>query len=195
MSETTASDKASDLSDWLATPTPGIVLLSFRSQIVFQELIDNVRAAVPERPSHIIVYDPAHPDAPAGTATAVSEQCRKFSATGTPFIFLRPVTGSLDDKEKANCTEFWKNLNFQRETLGALPAQIILCLDEVQRPFAYSYAKDLISWCAPRFSFRISPQPPGATATPSPTPINPVISPISPYPTSPGAPFIPSGLP
>ena len=153
MSADTLSDDPSALADWLATPTPGISLLAFRSQITFQQVIDEVRAALPQHPPHIVVYDPARPDAEAGTAAAVVGRCRELATGETPAIILRPVTGSLDAEEKENATTFWKSLNYQRETLGGLPAQIVLCLDEVQKPYAYAYAKDLISWCAPRFSF------------------------------------------
>ncbi len=147
------SDDASSLADWLATPTPGIALLSFRSQLTLQEVITQVREMLPQRPPHIVIYDPARPDAEGGNAAAVAGKCRELVTPDFPSIFLRPVSSPPGGEGNENTATFWKNLNFQRETLGALPAQIVLCLDEAQLPYAYAYAKDLISWCAPQFLF------------------------------------------
>jgi hypothetical protein len=68
-----------------------------------------------------------------------------------PVIALRPEPGA-DPKSPALAT-FWKVVNGQRETLGHLNAIVLICLDDAHTSAAYHHARDLISWCAPKFEF------------------------------------------
>ena len=46
---------------------------------------------------------------------------------------------------------FWKDLNYRREALGALDAQILLCVDPWHYGLLVNQALDLLSWIMPKF--------------------------------------------
>ena len=69
----------------------------------------------------------------------------------TPLLFLR--LSALPDaaKDGPASAEFWKDLNFRREALGALEAQILLCVDPWHHALLVDEALDLLSWIMPKY--------------------------------------------
>ncbi len=134
----------------LGVPTPGLLLLRYRSALVLDELIRTVRPLLAPRPLREIRFDPRIPG-PAGNPDHLAAECRSLAGADTPVLFLRPEPGAAADLPEM--APFWKELNARREALGATQALIVLCLDDAHTAAAFHHAKDLLSWCSPKFEF------------------------------------------
>ena len=139
-----------ELTSCLGVPVPGLILLRYRSALVLDALLAAQRAHLGDRLLHEVRYDPRSTGAES-SPSSLAEHCRSLAATGIPIIVLRPEPGAAADQPEV--AFFWKQMNAQREALGALPAQILLCLDEAHTAAAFHHAKDLVSWCSPKFEF------------------------------------------
>jgi tetratricopeptide (TPR) repeat protein len=82
----------------------------------------------------------------------VGESVRLAAAGPPPVLLLVPEYPEGGALPAGAASGFWKQLNAQREALGLLDARVLLCLDSVQEPYAAAYARDLLSWCAPKFA-------------------------------------------
>ncbi|MEY2880659.1 MAG: hypothetical protein RLZZ15_3039 [Verrucomicrobiota bacterium] len=147
------SDDLTELAACLGTPVPGVFLLRYRSALVLDDLVSRLRPTLDSRLLHEVRYDPRAADQEQGSPSALTARCRALAGAAIPALFLRPEPGDIAEAALATVASFWKQLNAQREPLGALSAQIVLCLDLAQTPFAFSHARDLISWCSPKFEF------------------------------------------
>ena len=147
------SDDLTELTACLDTPVPGLFLLRYRSALVLDALVARLRPQLGTRPLHEVRYDPRAADQEQGSPSALTDRCRALADATIPVLFLRPEPGDVDEASVATVANFWKQLNARREPLGDLSAQIVLCLDLAQTPFAFSHAKDFISWCSPKFEF------------------------------------------
>ena len=146
-------DDLTELAACLGTPVPGLFLLRYRSALVLDDLVTRLRPQLGTRPLHEVRYDPRAADQEQGSPSALTDRCRALADTTIPVLFLRPEPGDVAEAAIATVATFWKQLNSRREALGALSVQIVLCLDQAQTPFAFSHARDLISWCSPKFEF------------------------------------------
>jgi tetratricopeptide (TPR) repeat protein len=160
------SDDLTELAACLGTPVPGLFLLRYRSALVLDDLIARLRLQLGARPLHEVRYDPRAADQEQGSPSALTDRCRALADATIPVLFLRPEPGDVAEAAVATVANFWKQLNSRREPLGDLSAQTVLCLDLAQTPFAFSHAKDLISWCSPKFEFlALTPTPAGEKVT------------------------------
>jgi tetratricopeptide (TPR) repeat protein len=142
----------------LREPTPGLMLLRFRSGLALRFLIDQLRTELPGRAVHEVPYAANSPDAPNGSPRALVESCQAHANVACPVIVLLPDPNELHEVEPATTARFWKQLNAHREPLGNATAQVLLCVSEAQAPYAFSHALDLLSWCSPKFELPQVPQ-------------------------------------
>jgi tetratricopeptide (TPR) repeat protein len=142
----------------LREPTPGLMLLRFRSGLALRFLLDQLRKELPGRAVHEVPYAANSPDAPNGSPRSLVESCQAHANAACPVIVLLPDPNELHEVEPATTARFWKQLNAHREPLGNASAQVLLCVSEAQAPYAFSHALDLLSWCSPKFELPQVPQ-------------------------------------
>lgn len=140
-----------ELAECLAAPVPGLLLLRYASAVALDQLLSGLRSRIEPRPLHEVHYEPRSKE--LGYCPELVDRCRSLASPKVPAIFLRPVPGNVAEADVSAVVTFWKQLNSLREAMGDFSAQIILCLDVPQTPFAFSHARDLISWCSPKFEF------------------------------------------
>ncbi len=143
------SDSAHELPELetcLSEPVAGLLLLRFQSDLVLTSLLGRLRSQLGTRQLHDVRFNPR-----TDSASGIAQRCESLADSTVPVLILRPEPGQVTDADLPTVTAFWKQLNAHREPLGELNAQLLLCLDTAQTPFAFSHAKDLISWCSPKF--------------------------------------------
>jgi tetratricopeptide (TPR) repeat protein len=147
MSEKPNQTTLPELEQLLSQPISGLSLLRYHSVQAFDTLLQELFV---DRPVHYLNYRPRAQDQRASPSHLV-QRCQELAGPAIPVIFLRPdpdVEAASDLDAQAT---FWKNMNAQREALGALCAQIIMTLDDAQTAACFHHAKDLVSWCSPKF--------------------------------------------
>jgi hypothetical protein len=156
MSEQANQTLLPELAHHLSRRAPGLALLRYKSIHALRALL----AELPQ-PIHQITYRPRAQDERA-SAFHLVQRCQDLARSGIPAIFLCPDPDTAASTDLEAQAVFWKNMNAQREALGALSAQIILTLDEAQTAACFHHAKDLVSWCSPKFELA-TPVPPGSS--------------------------------
>ncbi len=139
-----------ELAQFLTQPAPGLALLRYRSVYAFDSLVRSLQPA--GRPLHLVRYRPRAADDRASPSALVAH-CRTLASPAIPLIFLCPDPDAEAASDLDAQAAFWKNMNASREAFGALQAQIILTLDQAQTASCFHHAKDLVSWCSPKFEF------------------------------------------
>ena len=144
MSEPSSQSPLPELAHHLSRRAPGLVLLRYKSVHALRDLMAGLE------PVHQIAYRPRATDERASPHHLV-QRCRDLASSAVPTIFLCPDPDAEASADLEAQAVFWKNMNAQREALGALSAQIILTVDEAQTAACFHHAKDLVSWCSPKF--------------------------------------------
>ena len=147
------SDPAMEIVERLADAAPGLMLLRYADV----RLPGQIEARLGREPGsprcHVLHYRADVEEGASGSASSVVGESVRLAGAGPPPVLLLvpgyPEGGALP---AAAASGFWKQLNAQREALGQLDACVLLCLDSVQEPYAAAYARDLLSWCAPKFA-------------------------------------------
>lgn len=134
----------------LAQPMAGLHLLEFATMPQLEEILAEVRPLCGGRACLEIAYDPPREN-PARLIERLRERIAKLPADPPPLVLLHPVALPDAAADGPVAMEFWKALNFRREALGALPAQILLCVDPWHHSHLVDRALDLLSWLMPRF--------------------------------------------
>jgi len=134
----------------IAQPHQGIHLLEFATIPQLDGILADLRPICTERDCAEVRYDPAK-DSAGSVINQAREEIAGKSHDAIPLLILRPIALPDATNDEAAATAFWKVFNFGREALGALEAQILLCVD----PWHYSHlvdeALDLLSWIMPKF--------------------------------------------
>lgn len=147
-----------ELRTCLREPTPGIILLRFRSGLALRFLLDQLRKDLHEREVYEVPYSANTPETAEGSPRTIVQACEAHSNNSCPIVVLLPNPNELRELDPLATARFWKQLNAHREPLGGLKAQVLLCVSEGQVPYAFSHARDLISWCSPKFELPQIPQ-------------------------------------
>ena len=147
------SDPAMEIVERLADAVPGLLLLRYNDV----RLPGQIEARLGREPGsprcHVLHYRAdAEEGAPGSASSVVGESVRLAAAGPPPVLLLVPEYPEGGALPAAAASGFWKQLNAQREALGQLGARVLLCLDPAQEPYAAAYARDLLSWCAPKFA-------------------------------------------
>jgi hypothetical protein len=148
MSQTPLSHTAlPELEQYLSQATPGLALLRYRSWQAFDALAQALqsRPSLPERTFHRLTYQPL-PECPGDLV----EQGRALAGPEIPILLLCPAPTAENPDRHAQAI-FWKQMNAYREALGDLSAQIVIAIDETHTAACFHHAKDLVSWCSPKF--------------------------------------------
>jgi tetratricopeptide (TPR) repeat protein len=140
----------SELHAALSLAQPALISLRYRSALVLDDILRTMRQLIAPRLVHELVYQP-EADREEAAAFQLVSSAGQLTADDIPVIALRPEPGA--DPKSPALAAFWKVVNGQRETLGHLNAIILICLDDAHTGAAYHHARDLISWCAPKFEF------------------------------------------
>jgi tetratricopeptide (TPR) repeat protein len=140
----------SELHGALSLAQPALISLRYRSALVLDDILRTMRQLIAPRVLHELRYQ-AETDRAETAAFQLVSNTNQLATEDIPVIALRPEPGA-DPKSPALAT-FWKVVNGQRETLGHLKAIVLICLDDAHTAAAYYHARDLISWCAPKFEF------------------------------------------
>lgn len=140
----------------LARKQQGIALVEVETSGVLTDCLSELSQRLPERTIISVGYDPAVPDATEGSPWKLVEQCHKVEGDAAAIINVhpQPLLSEATDQQRI---DFWKQLNFQRERLGQVSAQVLLWVDAYNSPFAYHYSRDLLDWCSPKFHLKAPP--------------------------------------
>ena len=137
----------------LADAAPGLLLLRYADVRLPGQLEARLGREPGSPRCHVLHYRADAAEGAPGSASSVVGQSVRLAGAGPPPVLLLvpeyPEGGALP---AGAASGFWKQLNAQREALGQLDARVLLCLDSVQEPYAAAYARDLLSWCAPKFA-------------------------------------------
>jgi tetratricopeptide (TPR) repeat protein len=147
------SNLAPDLSELhaaLSLAQPALFSLRYRSALVLDDILRTMRQLIAPRLLHELRYQ-VETDRVEAAAFQLVSSANHLAADEIPVIALRPEPGA--DPKSPALAAFWKVVNGQRETLGHLNAIVLICLDDAHTGAAYHHARDLISWCAPKFEF------------------------------------------
>ena len=144
------ADQLAALRSLLSHPGHGIHLLEFATIPQLEGIIADLRPICAERSCIELIYDPAREN-PALLIDRARHEIQNHPQAVTPLLILHPAAlpDATHDGPAANA--FWKALNFRREAFGALPAQILLCVDPWHYGHLVDEALDLLSWVMPRF--------------------------------------------
>ena len=145
MSEPSSQSLLPELRHHLSRHAPGLALLRYKSVRALRDLLAGL-----DEPAHQISYRPRAADERASPRHLV-QLCRDLASGAVPAIFLCPDPDADAATDLEAQAVFWKSMNDQREALGALSAQIVLTVDEAQTASCFHHAKDLVSWCSPKF--------------------------------------------
>jgi len=158
-----SEDQASEIIERLANPVPALLLLRYVDARLPNRLAARLRSRPDSPRCHVLPYRAHTKEREPGSASDLVAQCRQLASPGScrsPALLLvpeYPENGAPPAPDVA--TQFWIHLNAQREALGHLDARILVCLDPAQEPYAATHARDLLSWCAPKFAlFDRAPQ-------------------------------------
>ena len=144
------AEQLGELRRHVAEPVRGIILVEFTTIPQIEGVVAGLRALDPARACLEVLYDPPRENA----ALYLDRAWKELSVVAPdplPLLILRPLQLPDAATDHAAAVEFWRALNFRRETLGALPAQILLCVDPWHHDRLVDYAGDLRSWAAPKF--------------------------------------------
>ena len=146
-------ESLAELVDRLVSPEPGLMLLRYRAAVLVDLIHTRLRQRLSDKKVFFVFYSADAEEGDTGSATqVVVESCRLAGEVKEPVLLLVPVYQSGKELGSEDVAGFWKRLNANREKMGDLNARILLFLDPTQEKFAVAYAKDLLSWCAPKFS-------------------------------------------
>jgi tetratricopeptide (TPR) repeat protein len=134
----------------LAQPVEGLHLLEFATIPQLEEILVGVRPLCGTRPCLEILYDPPR-EAPSLLIERLKAEVHALPPGPPPLIILRPTALPDITHDGAAVQAFWKALNYRREALGDLHAQILLCVDPWHLAHLADVALDLLSWLMPRF--------------------------------------------
>ncbi len=147
------AEPASEVIERLAEPAPALLLLRYLDAKLPTYIMGQL-GGLPSQPRrHLLYYRVDVEETAPGSASAIAAECLKLAGTAPPpILLLVPEYSSGGELPAQQATRFWKHLNALRETIGQLNARILICLDFVQEPYAAAHARDLLSWCAPKFT-------------------------------------------
>ena len=145
------AEQLAELRRHVSEPVRGIILLEFATVPQLASIISELQALDPARPCIEVAYDPPRENAVVFLDRVRSTVAETAHDHTLPLLILKPV--QLPDAAADNlpARDFWQAMNFRRETLGALPAQILLCVDPWHHQRITEYAADLRSWTTPKF--------------------------------------------
>jgi tetratricopeptide (TPR) repeat protein len=126
-----------------------ISLVEFTTLPQLREIIDELHAEAPGRPFAEVEYDPLHTTAPEVVRDA-QQALENKPADPLPLLVLRPRELRATPEDERAAYDFWQAMNFRRELLGQLPAQILLCVDPWHHRWLVDRAADLWSWLMPK---------------------------------------------
>lgn len=144
------AEELAALRSLLSQPAPGIHLLEFATIPQLEDIIADLRPICAERCCIELNYDPPRENA-ALLIDRAREEIQNRAQEITPLLILRPIALPDATHDGPATTEFWKALNYRREALGALSAQILLCVDPWHYGHLVDEALDLLSWVMPKF--------------------------------------------
>lgn len=144
------AEQLGELRRHVADPVRGIILVEFTTIPQIEGIVAGLRALDPARTCLEVLYDPPRENA-ALYLDRARQELSVVAPDPLPLLILRPLQLPDAANDHATAVEFWRALNFRRETLGALPAQILLCVDAWHHDRLVDYAGDLRSWTAPKF--------------------------------------------
>ena len=151
-SSSPAHDAVAEVLARLEDETPGLVLLRFIHARTPAWLAARLRGRADGPRCVELAYQAGAAESESGSvARVVQEAVREAATPPPPVIFLVPNYGPTGLLVPHRAEELWKRLNGQREVLGNLAARVVLCLDPEHEPYALAHARDLLSWCAPKF--------------------------------------------
>lgn len=151
-SSSPAHDAIAEVLARLEDETPGLVLLRFIHARTPAWLAARLRGRADGPRCVELAYQAGAAESESGSvARVVQEAVREAATPPPPVIFLVPNYGPTGLLVPHRAEELWKRLNGQREVLGNLAARVVLCLDPEHEPYALAHARDLLSWCAPKF--------------------------------------------
>lgn len=151
------AEELASLRGLLSDASPGIHLLEFATIPQLELILADIRPLCAERDCIEIEYNPAR-DAPSELVERAALRISAKSKNGLPLLILR--LDALPDvaTQRFVSAAFWKDMNFRREALGALDAQIILCVDPWHHALLIDEALDLMSWIMPKFRLITPPE-------------------------------------
>jgi tetratricopeptide (TPR) repeat protein len=144
------AEQLGELRRHVAEPVRGIILVEFATIPQIDGIVANLRALDPARACLEVPYDPPRENAVV-YLDHVRQELSAQNPEPLPLLVLRPSQLPDPTNDQVATIEFWRALNFRRETLGALPAQILLCVDPWHHDRLVTYADDLRNWTAPKF--------------------------------------------
>jgi tetratricopeptide (TPR) repeat protein len=150
------AEQLSELQRHIAEPVRGIILLEFATIPQIEGIIAGLRALDPSRACIEVLYDSVRENAVL-YLDRIRREVSAFAPNPLPLLILRPLELPDSATDHAAAVEFWRAFNFRRETLGSLPAQILLCVDPWHHDRLVDYAGDLRSWTAPKFHLIADP--------------------------------------
>lgn len=148
-----ADDSAGEIVERLADETPALLLLRYRAASLPAHLAARLKRHSPNVTCSLLSYRPDAEEGSPGSASDITSRCASSAGPGqTAVLLLVPQYPEGSPLPPHAAARFWKSLNAQRETLGQLNARVLLCIDPGQEPYASAHARDLLSWCAPKFT-------------------------------------------
>jgi len=146
-------DPLAEVIDRLIDQTPALLLLRYRAARLPSQIISRLAWHAEKPRCHMVEYLAEALEGAPGSASAIIAECVHHAAsTPPPVLLLAPRYQENGTLEPSAAAYFWKQLNIQRETLGNLNARVLLCLDPGHEPYATTHARDMLSWCAPKFA-------------------------------------------
>jgi tetratricopeptide (TPR) repeat protein len=144
----------------LAQPVEGLHLLEFATVPQLEDILAGVRPLCGTRPClEVFYYPPREP--PALLIERLRADTQALPPEPPPLIILRPAALPDVTSDGPAAQAFWKALNYRREALGDLHAQILLCVDPWHHAHLADVALDLLSWLMPRFHLIPPPETSG----------------------------------
>lgn len=144
------AEELADLRGLLSQPVQGIHLLEFATIPQLESIITEIRPLCAERPCIILKYDPPREN-PALLLDRARQEIQHHPQEPVPLLILRPIALPDATHDGPAAADFWKALNFRREAIGVLPAQILLCVDPWHLGHLVDEGLDLLSWIMPKF--------------------------------------------
>lgn len=143
-------DELAALRGLLGQPAAGLHLLEFATMPQLEEIFAEIRPLCGGRGCLEIAYDPPREE-PGQLLSQVQQAIANLPPGPPPLLLLHPAALPDAAQDGPAAIRFWKSLNFHREALGALPAQVLLCVDPWHHGYLVDQALDLLSWLMPRF--------------------------------------------
>lgn len=136
-----------------------ISLAEFTTLPQLREIIDELHAAQPDRTVIEARYVPALTTAP-GLIEEIKSALAGKPSDPLPLVVIYPGELRAAPEDERAAFDFWQAMNFRRELLGQLPAQILLGVDPWNKRWLIDRAADLWSWLMPKIDLRLAPEHP-----------------------------------